>query len=52
VKDQKDKVTLAKKTVPTVLVVVGLVAGVAGLVLVFLGSRRRARDDSGGELSP
>ena len=56
VKDQKDKVTLAKKTVPTVLVALGVVAGVAGLVLVFVGSRRRrapesVTPDSGGELA-
>ncbi len=47
VKDQKDKMTLAKKTVPTALVVLGLVAGVAGLVLVFVGSRRRGAPESG-----
>lgn len=52
VKDQKDKITLAKKTVPTALVVIGLVAGVAGLVLVFLGSRRRPTPGSGDELVP
>ena len=40
VKDQKDKVTLAKKTVPAILVALGVVAGVGGLVLVFVGSRR------------
>ena len=51
VKDQKDKITLAKKTVPTALVAIGLVAGVAGLVLVFLGSRRRATPDSGDQLT-
>ncbi len=51
VKDQKDKITLAKKTVPTALVVLGLIAGVAGLVLVFLGSRRRPAPDSGDELA-
>jgi hypothetical protein len=59
VKDQKDKITLAEKTVPTVLVALGVVAGVAGLVLVFVGSRRRAATgpesaptDSGDELAP
>jgi hypothetical protein len=43
VKDQKNKIDLAKKTVPTVLVIVGGVAGIAGLVLVFLGARRARR---------
>ncbi len=51
VKDQKDKITLAKKTVPTILVVLGVVAGVVGLVLVFVGSRRRAPAGSGDELA-
>ncbi|HMK10914.1 MAG TPA: porin PorA family protein [Acidimicrobiales bacterium] len=41
VKDQKDKITLVKKTVPLAFTVLGVVAGVAGLVFVFLGSRRR-----------
>ena len=49
VKDQKDKIDLAKKTVPTVLVVLGVVAGVAGLVLLFVGARRSRR--SGGEVA-
>ena len=49
VKDQKDKIELAKKTVPTVLVVLGVVAGVAGLVLLFVGARRARR--SGGEVA-
>ena len=59
VKDQKDKITLAKKTVPTILVALGVVAGIAGLVLVFVGSRRRsatapasATGDSRDELAP
>lgn len=49
VKDQKDKIELAKKTVPTVLVVLGVVAGVAGLALLFVGARRARR--SGGEVA-
>jgi Porin PorA len=49
VKDQKDKIDLAKKTVPTVLVVLGVVAGVTGLVLLFVGARRSRR--SGGEVA-
>ena len=49
VKDQKDKIDLAKKTVPTVLVVLGVVAGVAGLVLLFVGARRARR--SSGEVA-
>ena len=54
VKDQKDKVTLAKETVPRILVALGVVLGVGGLVLVFVGSRR-ARSavvpDSDGEVA-
>ena len=49
VKDQKDKIDLAKKTVPIVLVVLGVVAGVAGLVLLFVGARRARR--SSGEVA-
>ena len=49
VKDQKDKIDLAKKTVPTVLVVLGVVTGVGGLVLLFVGARRARR--SGGEVA-
>ena len=46
VKDQKDKIELAKKTVPTVLVVLGVVAGVAGLVLLFVGARRASQSQA------
>lgn len=52
VKDQKDKVSLAKRTVPTVLVTLGVIAGVAGLVLVFVGSRRRAQSQPEPEPGP
>ena len=48
VKDQKNKIDLVKTTVPTVLFVIGLAAGIVGLVLVFLGSRRRGGDRDGG----